>query len=156
MTLAFASRRVRTSVVRLPPTCHGDGDNGFMAALVATARTTGVAGFLDDGSSRWPATHRLDAARVFRLALEAPAGSTLHAVAEEGLPTREIAEAIARRLDLPTISVEPDKAMEHFGWLGGFFSWDVPASGAKTQDLFGWTPTHATLLEDLDAGHYTS
>ena len=103
-TLSLASRGVRSSVVRLPPTCHGDGDNGFMATLVAIARDKGVSGYIGDGSNRWPAMHRIDVAHLFRLALEkAPAGSTLHAVAEEGVPIRQVAEVIGRHLDLPVV-----------------------------------------------------
>ncbi|GAA1085299.1 MULTISPECIES: SDR family oxidoreductase [Streptomyces violaceusniger group] len=153
--LALASRGVRSSVVRLSPTCHGDGDNGFMAALVAIARAKGVSGHIGDGANRWPAVHRLDAARLFRLAVEkAPAGSVLHGVAEEGVPIRDIAEAIGRHLDVPVTSVAPEAAAEHFTWLGGFLGQDLPASNALTRELLDWRPTHPGLLEDLDEGHY--
>ncbi|MEU8874865.1 SDR family oxidoreductase [Streptomyces javensis] len=153
--LALASRGVRSSVVRLSPTCHGDGDNGFMAALVAIARAKGVSGHIGDGANRWPAVHRLDAARLFRLAVEkAPAGSVLHGVAEEGVPIRNIAEAIGRHLDVPVTSVAPEAAAEHFTWLGGFLGQDFPASNALTRELLDWRPTHPGLLEDLDEGHY--
>lgn len=153
-TLSLASRRVRSSVVRLPPTCHGDGDNGFMATLVGIARDKGVSGYVGDGSNRWPATHRFDAARLFRLALEAPAGSVLHAVAEEGVPIRQVAEVIGRHLDLPVASVSPAEAGEHFGFLAAFIGADSPASSAVTRELLGWQPTHPGLIEDLDQGHY--
>jgi nucleoside-diphosphate-sugar epimerase len=157
LTTSFASRGVRTSVVRLPPTVHGDGDNGFMATLVGIARDTGLAGYLGDGSNRWPAVHRLDAARLFRLALEkAPAGSTLHAVADEGVPIRDVAEIFGRHLDLPVASVSPDDAGRHFRWLAGFLGLDSPASSAVTRDLLGWQPTHPGLVEDLEKGHYFS
>ncbi|WP_432045886.1 SDR family oxidoreductase [Streptomyces asiaticus] len=153
--LALASRGVRSSVVRLSPTCHGDGDNGFMAALVAIARAKGVSGHIGDGANRWPAVHRLDAARLFRLAVEkAPAGSVLHGVAEEGVPIRDIAEVIGRHLDVPVTSVAPEAAAEHFTWLGGFLGQDIPASNALTRELLDWRPTHPGLLEDLDKGHY--
>jgi nucleoside-diphosphate-sugar epimerase len=155
MTLALASRGVRSSVVRLPPTCHGDGDNGFMKFVVDIAREKGVSGYIGDGSNRWPATHRLDVAHLYRLALErAPAGSTLHAVAEEGVPIRDVAEVIGRHLDLPVVSVSPEDAGEHFGWLAGFLGADSPASSTLTRELLGWHPTHPGLIDDLDEGHY--
>jgi nucleoside-diphosphate-sugar epimerase len=155
ITLAFASRDVRASVVRLPPTCHGDGDNGFMATLVAIARAKGVSGYIGDGTNRWPATHRLDAANLFCLAVEqAPAGSTLHAVAEEGVPIRDVAEVIGRHLDVPVASVAPEDAPGHFTWLAGFLGLDVPASSALTRELLDWHPTHPGLIDDLDKGHY--
>ncbi|AQA10572.1 SDR family oxidoreductase [Streptomyces malaysiensis] len=153
--LALASRGVRSSVVRLSPTCHGEGDNGFMAHLVATARAKGVSGYLGDGDQRWPAVHRLDAARLFRLAVEkAPAGAVLHGVAEEGIALRDIAEVIGRHLDVPTASVAPEAAAEHFTWLSDFVALDSPASNALTRELLDWRPTHPGLLEDLDKGHY--
>jgi len=154
LTLSFASRNVRSSIVRLPPTCHGDGDNGFMAALVGMAREKGVSGYIGDGANRWPAAHRLDAARLFSLAVDdAPAGSTLHAVAEEGVPIRDIAEVIGRHLDLPTVSVSPEDA-DHFGFLSRFIGLDSPASSVLTRELIGWQPTHLGLIDDLDQGHY--
>ena len=153
--VALAAEGVRSVVVRLPPTVHGDGDNGFMATIVGIARQKGVSGYVGDGSNRWPAAHRLDAAQVFRLALEqAPAGSTLHAVAEDGIPLREVAEVIGRHLDVPVVSVDPGDAAAHFGWLGGFIGADSPASSARTRDLLGWGPTHPGLIDDLEAGHY--
>jgi len=155
--LALANRGVRSSSMRLPPTVHGDGDNGFVASLVGTARKHGASGYIGDGANHWPAVHRLDAARLLRLAVEgAPAGSVLHGVAEEGVPTRAIAEAIGRTLGLPAVSVAPDAAKEHFGWLAGLFGLDVQASSARTQELLGWQPTHQGLVEDLDEGHYVS
>jgi nucleoside-diphosphate-sugar epimerase len=153
--IALASEGVRSVVVRLPPTVHGDGDNGFMATLVAIARRSGVSAYVGDGSNRWPAAHRLDAAQVFRLGLEqAPAGTTLHAVADEGVPIRDVAEVIGRHLDLPVVSVAPQEAEGHFSWLGGFIGADSPASSTATQALLGWQPTHPGLLDDLEAGHY--
>jgi nucleoside-diphosphate-sugar epimerase len=155
MTVSLAARCVRSSVVRLPPTVHGEGDHGFMATLVAIARTTGVSGYLGDGSNRWPAVHRFDAAALFRLALEdAPAGSTLHAVADEGASIRNVAEVIGRHLNLPVVAVAPEDAGEHFTWLAGFIGLDSPASSSLTRGLLGWQPTHAGLIDDLDAGHY--
>ncbi|QMU70595.1 SDR family oxidoreductase [Streptacidiphilus sp. P02-A3a] len=155
VTIALASRDIRSSVVRLPPTVHGDGDNGFMAMLVATARAKGVSAYIGDGANRWPATHRLDVARLFRLALDqAPAGSTLHPIAEEGVPIRAVAEAIGRQLDLPAVSISPEQAGEHFGWLGRPLGADSPASSTLTRELLGWQPTHPGLVEDLNKGHY--
>ncbi|AEM85594.1 SDR family oxidoreductase [Streptomyces violaceusniger] len=153
--LALAPRGVRSSVVRLAPTCHGEGDQGFMAILVATARAKGVSGYIDDGAHRWPAVHRLDAARLFRLAVEkAPAGSVLHGTAEESVTIRDIAEVIGRHLDVPVTSVAPEAAAEHFTWLGAFLGMDSPASNTLTRELLDWQPTRPGLLEDLDKGHY--
>jgi nucleoside-diphosphate-sugar epimerase len=155
LTLSLASRGVRSSVLRLPPTVHGDGDHGFMAAIVGIARDKGVSGYIGDGSNRWPAVHRLDAAHLFRLALEnAPAGSVLHAIADEGVPIRDVAEVIGRHLDLPVVSIPPEQAAEHFRWLGGFLGIDSPASSALTRELLGWQPTQPGLLDDLGKGHY--
>jgi len=154
-TLSLASRSVRSSVVRFPPTVHGDGDHGFMAALVGIARHKGVSGYIGDGSNRWPAVHRLDAAHLVRLALEkAPAGSTLQAVADEGVPIRAVAEVIGRHLDIPVVGISPEDAGEHFGWLAGFLALDSPASSTLTRELLGWQPTHPGLIDDLDQGHY--
>jgi nucleoside-diphosphate-sugar epimerase len=155
LALEFVDRGVHTVSVRFAPTVHGAGDHGFIAVLVGVAREKGVAGYIGDGSNRWPAIHRSDAARVIRLGLEkAPAGSLLHAVAEEGVPTRQIAEAFGRGLDLPVESVAPQDAAQHFGWIGAFFGMDLCASSAQTQKLLDWTPTGPTLIEDLDAGAY--
>jgi nucleoside-diphosphate-sugar epimerase len=153
--ISLASSRVRSSVMRLPPTNHGDGDNGFMAFVIEIAREKGVSGYIGDGANRWPAVHRLDSARLFRLAVEkAPAGSTLHAVAEEGVPIRDVAEVIGRHLDLPVVAVSPEDAGEHFGWLGAFLALDAPASSALTRELLEWRPTQPGLINDLNEGHY--
>jgi nucleoside-diphosphate-sugar epimerase len=155
MTLSLASRGVRSSVVRLPPTVHGAGDHGFMATLVGIAREKGVAGYIGDGCNRWPAVHRLDAAHLFRLALEnAPAGSVLHAVADAGVPIRAIAEVIGRHLDVPLVAISPAAAGEHFAWLAGFLAFDSPASSSLTRELLEWQPTQPGLIDDLDKGHY--
>ena len=155
LTLGFAATGVRSSIVRLAPTTHGDGDRGFMAMIVGIARGKGLAGYVGDGSSRWPAVHRLDAARLFRLALEeAPAGSTLHAVADEGVLTRDIAAVIGRHLNVPVASIAPEDAEEHFGWLGALLATDSPVSSALTRELLGWQPAHPGLLDDLELGHY--
>jgi nucleoside-diphosphate-sugar epimerase len=153
--LALASEGIRTSVMRLPPTNHGDGDNGFMKTLVDIARDQGVSGYVGDGSNRWPAVHRLDSATLFRLALEsAPAGSALHAVADEGVPIRNIADVIGKHLGVPVASITPDEAPAHFTWLGHFISLDSPASSAITRELLGWKPVQPGLIEDLDQEHY--
>ncbi|PRX96659.1 SDR family oxidoreductase [Allonocardiopsis opalescens] len=150
--LALVDRGVRASVVRLPRTVHGEGDPGFITLLVGTARDKGVAGYVGDGSNRWPAVHVHDTARLFRLALEqAAAGSVLHAVADEGVPVRDIAAEIGRRLDLPTASAPP----EDFGFLGPMLAVDQPASSALTRELLGWRPDGPGLIEDLAAGRYT-
>ena len=154
-TLALADRGVRSSVLRLPPTVHGDGDHGFMTALVGLARQHGNAAYVGDGANRWPAVHRLDAARLFRLATEnAPAGSVLHAVGDEGVPIRAIAEVFGQQLDLPVVSVRPEDAAERFSFLGGFIGLDSPASATITRELLDWQPTHQGLIEDLKQGHY--
>lgn len=155
LTLSLASRGVRSSVVRLPPTVHGEGDNGFLATLVTIARAKGVSAYIGDGSNRWPAVPRLDAAPLFRLGLEnAPPGSTLHAVADEGVPIREVAELVGRHLDVPVASLSPEDAGPHFTWMAGSLALDSPASSAGTRELLGWQPTHPGLLQDLDQGHY--
>jgi nucleoside-diphosphate-sugar epimerase len=155
VTLGFAADRVRSSVVRLPPTVYGDGDPGFLATLVGVARQRGVSGYIGDGANRWPAVHRLDAAHLFRLALErAPAGSTLHAVTDEGVPIRAIADVIGRHLGLPLAAIPAEQAADHFGWLAGFLAVDSPAASTLTRQLLGWQPTQPGLIDDLDKGHY--
>jgi nucleoside-diphosphate-sugar epimerase len=155
LVLSYSKQGVRSSVMRLPPTNHGDGDNGFMATLVQIARDQGVSGYLGDGANRWTAVHRLDSAHLFRLAVDgAPAGTTLHAAAEEGVAIRDVAEVIGRHLNVPVVSIDPEKAVEHFTWMGFFIGADGPASSEATRKLLDWTPTQPGLLEDLDAGHY--
>jgi nucleoside-diphosphate-sugar epimerase len=155
LTLSLRGIGVRSSVLRFPPTVHGDGDHGFVATLVGIARQRGVAGYVGDGANRWPAVHRSDAARLARLAVEAaPAGSVLHAVGDEGVAFREIADVMGRHLGIPTASIAPAIAAEHFGHLGHFVGLDSPASSAITEALLGWEPTGPTLLEDLEQDHY--
>jgi nucleoside-diphosphate-sugar epimerase len=155
LTLSLRGVGVRSSVLRFPPTVHGDGDNGFMATFVGIARQRGVAGYVGDGTNRWPAVHRSDAARLARLAVEsAPAGSVLHAVGDEGVPFRQIAEAMGRHLGLPAASVGSADAGEHFAPLGHFAGMDSPATAAITQELLAWKPTGPSLLQDLDQDHY--
>jgi nucleoside-diphosphate-sugar epimerase len=151
VALGLAERGVRSAAVRFAPTVHGRGDHGFVAELVRVARRTGVSGYVGTGENRWAAVHRDDAAVLVRLAVEQAApGSVVHAVAEEGVPARDIAEAIGRGLGVP---VEPRPA-EHFSWLGRFYGSDLTASSAITREKYGWTPAQAGLLTDLDEGHY--
>ncbi|MGW7568421.1 SDR family oxidoreductase [Streptomyces tendae] len=155
LALSLAARQVRSSVVRLAPTNHGEGDNGFVPALIGIARAKGVSGYIGDGANRWSAAHRLDSARLFRLALEnAPGGSTLHAVAEEGLPVRDLAEVIGRQLGLPVESVAAADADAHFSWLAGPLAANRAASSVLTRELLGWRPDRPGLVEDLEQGHY--
>ncbi len=155
LVLGMAAQGVRSSIVRLSPTVHGDGDNGFIAIVVGIAREKGVSGYVGDGLNRWPGVHRLDAARLFRLALEkAPAGSTLHGVAEEGIAFRDIAEVIGRQLGASAVSIPSDDAPEHFGALAGFLALDGAASNTLTRELVGWEPREVGLIEDLELGHY--
>ncbi|TDD80460.1 SDR family oxidoreductase [Actinomadura darangshiensis] len=154
-TLALAGHGVRSSVVRLPPATHGNGDNGFTSTAIGFAREKGAAAYIGDGSNRWPAVHRDDAARLFRLALEsAPPGSVLHAVGDEGVPIREVAEIFAAQLDVPAVSIAPDQAGEYVGYLARFWGFDGPASAEATHDLLGWRPTRPGLIADLKEGHY--
>jgi nucleoside-diphosphate-sugar epimerase len=156
LTIAAAARGVRSSVVRLPPTVHSELDrHGFIPTLIGMARAHGVAAYVGDGANRWPAGHTLDAARLYRLALEAaPAGSRLHAVGDEGVPFRQIAQAIGRNLGQPATSIAPDEAEKYLGFLGALAQLDNPTSSELTRELLGWRPTHPGLLADMDEGHY--
>jgi nucleoside-diphosphate-sugar epimerase len=153
--LALAEKGVRSCIVRFAPTVHGAGDHGFIAHLVNIARDRGVAAYIGDGANRWPAVHRLDAATLVRLTVDgAPAGSVVHAVGEEGVATRAIAEAIGQGLGVPVSSIPAEQATEHFGWIGRFFGVDGPASNQLTRERLSWEPTGPTLLDDLAAGSY--
>jgi nucleoside-diphosphate-sugar epimerase len=157
LALDFARRGVRAVSLRFSPTVHGTADHGFIAILAAVAREKGVSGYPGDGSNRWAAVHVSDAGRLVALGLaKAPAGARLHAVAEEGVPTRDIAEAIGRAFGLPVASIAPDDVQGHFGWIGTFFAMDLAATSSATRGLLGWTPVGPTLIEDLDAGAYST
>jgi nucleoside-diphosphate-sugar epimerase len=154
--IALADRGVRSSVIRLSPLVHSTLDHhGFAHRLIDIAREKGVSAYIGDGANRWPGVHTLDAARLYRLAVEAaPAGTRLHGVADEGVPFREIAAVIGRHLDLPVVSISAEQAYEHFGFLSVFGSLDNPTSSALTQKVVDWHPDGPGLIEDLDAGHY--
>ena len=153
--LALAGRGVRASVLRLPPSVHGSGDHGFVPQLISIAREKGGSAFIGDGLNRWPAVHRLDAAHLYRFVLEkGNAGATYHGVADEGVSTREIAEAIGRGLNVPVVSKSREEAADHFGWIARFFGIDGPASSAQTQQRLGWKPVQRGLIADLKEEHY--
>lgn len=152
--LALTERGLRPSVVRLPPSNHGAGDNGFIPTLIKIAREQGFSAYPGDGSSRWSATHVRDTARLFRLVIEQAPTGYLHAAAEEGIRLREIAEVIGRHLDLPVRSVPDHQVEAHFGILGLFLKPDTPVSSAYTREVTGWTPREPSLLEDMNQGHY--
>jgi nucleoside-diphosphate-sugar epimerase len=155
--LALADRGVRSMSVRFAPTVHGAGDHGFIARIVDADRSHGAAGYLGDGQNRWSAVHRADAARLVRLGIEqAPGGSVLHAVGEEGIAMRDIAEAISRRFELPATPISAEEAGERFGFLAQFVGLDMAASSAITRELLGWEPTGPTLIEDIGAGAYSN
>ncbi|HET9955028.1 MAG TPA: SDR family oxidoreductase [Polyangiaceae bacterium] len=152
---AVAARGVRVSVVRLPPSVHGDGDPHFVSMLIRHARAKGCSAYLDTGENHWSAVHRLDAAQLYRAILERrPEGGRYHAVAEEGIPFRELAAAIGHRLGVPVISVARSEAVAHFGWLGNFTAMDLRASSARTRERLGWNPKQVGLLQDLEQDHY--
>jgi nucleoside-diphosphate-sugar epimerase len=157
LALEFVDRGVHTVSLRFAPTVHGTNDHGFIAAIAAVAREKGVSGYPGDGANRWSAVHVSDAARLVALGLaKAPAGTRLHAVAEDGIPTRDIAAAIGRAFSLPVTSITPDDVPGHFGWIGTFFGMDLAATSTVTRELLGWAPTGPTLIEDLDAGAYSA
>ncbi len=152
---SMATRGVRAALMRLSPSVHGDGDHGFVPTLINLAREKGVSAYIGEGHNRWNAVHRLDAAHLFRLALEqATAGARYHAVAEEGIAFRDIAQVIGKRLNIPVVSKSPEEAADHFGWFAAFAGLDCPALSKLTQERLGWRPVQPTLLTDLERGSY--
>ena len=150
-----AANGTRIAVVRLPPSVHGDGDHGFVPLLIGIAREKGMAAFIGDGTNHWPAVHRLDAAKAYRLVLErGEAGARYHAVAEQGVAFREIATVIGRRLGMPVVGRTPDEAAEYFGWFARFAAIDNRVSSRNTRDALGWEPTGPGLIADIDRPIY--
>lgn len=150
-----AESGVNVNIVRLPPTVHGDGDHGFVSRIIEISKERGAAAYIGNGENLWPAVHRLDAAKIYKLALDkAIPGARYHAVAEEGIPFKKIAEVVGRKLGLPVKSLTKEEAAAHFTWFVHFASFNAPSSSRKTRELLGWKPEHVDLLTDLEKGTY--
>ncbi|MFK0522693.1 SDR family oxidoreductase [Paenibacillus illinoisensis] len=155
VVLSLAERGVRTSIVELCPSVHGAGDTRFVPRLINIAKTKGFSAYIEEGTNRWPAVHRLDAAHLYRLALEeAPAGARLDGVADEGVPFRDIASVIGKQLNVPVVSISREEAETHFGFLSTLAMLDIPRSSIATQELLGWRPVQPELIPDLEQSHY--
>lgn len=155
IALSFASKDVRSSVIRLPPSVHGKGDHAFVPMLIAIAREKGVSAYIGEGINRWPSVHRVDTAQLYRLVLEkGTAGAKYHGVSDEGIPFRDIAQAIGRHLNVPVVSKTIEEAADHFGWFGNFIAIDNPTSSKQTQQELGWHPSQTSLLVDLNENYF--
>lgn len=155
ITISFSSKGVRSSLIRLPPSVHGKGDHGVVPGLIAIARKKGVSVYIGDGLNRWPSVHRIDAAQLYRLALEkGTAGARYHGVADEGIVFRDIAELIGKRLNVPVVSKPIEEAVDHFGWFGRLILLDSQTSSKHTQEEFGWKPTQTSLLADIEENYF--
>jgi Nucleoside-diphosphate-sugar epimerases len=153
--LALASEGVNASVVRLPPSVHGKGDKGFIPFIIKQAHKNGVSAYPLDGNNQWPAVHRLDAAKLFRLAIEkSQKGALYNAIGDKGIPVKNIAELIGKKLDLPVVSVSNENIAQHFEWMSGFIGFDSPATALQTQQQLGWQPTEIKLLQDIDENYF--